>query len=77
MRHRYDHRSYRCRRDDKSCVKDPKVFVDMGSGMLDGSPVLLNAYQHLRRELAEGMWKDLVRKGLEKVPAVWGLEAEP
>ena len=51
-------------------MKDPKAFVDMGSGMPDGSPVLLNAYQHLRREQAEGMWKDMVRKGWQKVPAV-------
>ena len=28
-------------------------------------------------ERAEGMWKDLVRKGWEKVPAVWGPDAEP
>ena len=53
------------------------VFVDMGRGMPDGSPALLKTRQHLRREQAEGMWKDLVRKGWKKVPAVWGLDAEP
>ena len=45
--------------------------------MPDGSPALLKTRQHLRREQAEGMWKDLVRKGWKKVPAVWGLDAEP
>ena len=30
-----------------------------------------------RREDAEGMWKELVRKGWKKVPAVWGVDAEP
>ena len=33
--------------------------------------------QHIRREQAEGMWKDLLRKGWQKVPDVWGADAEP
>ena len=41
------------------------------------SPDLLKNRKHLRRERAEGMRKDLVRKGWEKVPAVWGADAEP
>lgn len=44
--------------------------------MPDGSPALLKTRKHLRREKAEGMWKDLVRKGWEKVPAVRGSDAE-
>ena len=68
--------TYRFHRDEKSWLRDPKVFVDMGRGMPDGSPALLKTRQHLRREQAEGMWKDLVRKGWEKVPAVWGANAE-
>ena len=69
--------TYRFHRDDKSWLRDPKVFVDMGRPMPDGSPALLKTRQHLRREQAEGMWKDLVRKGWKKVPAVWGADAEP
>ena len=68
--------TYRFHRDEKSWVRDPKVFVDMGRGMPDGSPALLKTRQHVRREQAEVMWKDLVRKGWEKVPAVWGANAE-
>ena len=44
--------------------------------MTDGSPALLKTRQHLRREQAEGTWKDLMNRGWEKVPAVWGDDAE-
>ena len=69
--------TYRFHRDEKSWLQDPKVFVDMGRPMSDGSPALLKTRQHMRREKAESMWKDLVRKGWKKVPAVWGADAEP
>ena len=68
--------TYRFHPDEKSWFRDPKVFVDMGRGMSDGSPALLKTRQHLRREQAEGMWKDLLRMGWERVPAVWGANAE-
>ena len=58
-------------------VRDPKVFVDKGMEMPDGSPAPLTTPQHVRREQAEGMWKDLVRKEWKQVPAVWGPDAEP
>ncbi|WP_083756082.1 DUF1651 domain-containing protein [Synechococcus sp. CC9311] len=45
--------------------------------MPDGSPALLKIRKHLRREQAEGMWRDLLRNGWQKVPAVWGADAEP
>ncbi len=60
----------RFHRDDKSWVKDPKVFVDMGRPMPDGSPALLKTWQHLRREQAEGMWKERVNRGSQKVTFV-------
>ena len=69
--------TYRFQRDEKSWLQDPFVFVDKGRAMPDGSPALLKTRQYLRRRTAEGMWKDLVRKGWEKIPAVWGAEAEP
>ena len=50
--------------------------MDRGRAMPDGSPALLKTRQYLRRGAAEGMWRDLVRKGWEKIPAVWGAEAE-
>lgn len=49
----------------------------MGRPMPDGSPALLKTRQHLRKERAEGMWKDLVGNGWEKVSAVWGANAGP
>jgi len=69
--------TYRFHRDDKAWVRDPKVFVDMGRPMPDGSPALLKTRRHLRREQAEGMWKDLVRQGWKQVPAAWGPDAAP
>ena len=72
-----DRWTYRFHRNDKAWFREPKVFVDMGRPMPDGSPALHKTRQHLRREQAEGMWKDLVRKGWKQVPAAWGPEAEP
>ena len=69
--------TYRFHRDEKSWVRDPKVFVDMGRPMPDGSPALLKTRQHLRREIPEGLCKNLLRKGFKRVPAVWGPDAEP
>ena len=68
--------TYRFQRDEKSWLQDPFVLVDKGRAMPDGSPALLKTRQYLRRGAAEGMWRDLVRKGWEKIPAVWGAEAE-
>ena len=69
--------TYRFHRDDKSWVREPKVFVDMGRPMPDGSPALLKTRQHLRREDAEVLWKQLLSYGSKRVPAVWGPDAEP
>ena len=68
--------TYRFHRDNKPWLRDPKVFVDMGRPMSDGSPALLKTRQHMRRQKAESMWRDLVRKGWKKVLAVWGPDAE-
>ena len=42
--------TYWSHRDDNSWTRDPKVFVDMGRPMPDGSPALLKTRQHLIRE---------------------------
>ena len=68
--------TYRFQRYEKSWLQDSFVLVDKGRAMPDGSPALLKTRQYLRRGAAEGMWRDLVRKGWEKIPAVWGAEAE-
>jgi len=72
-----DQRTYQFHRDEKSWVHDQKVFVDMCRPMPDGSLALLETRQHLRRDDAETLWKNLLRSGFQKVPAVWGPDAEP
>jgi hypothetical protein len=68
--------TYRFHRDERSWVQDPMVFVDKGRGMRDGSPALLKSREHLHKDQAEKMWKELVQGGWQRVPAVWGLNAE-
>ena len=51
--------------------------MDMCRPMPDGSLALLKTRQHLRRDDAETLWKNLLRSGFQKVPAVWGPDAEP
>ena len=69
--------AYRFHRDEKSWLRDPMVFVDMGRGMPDGSPALLKTRQRLRREQAEAFWKQLVRSGWKATEPLWGSSAEP
>ncbi len=69
--------TYRFHRDEKAWAQDPRVFVDMGRAMPNCSSPLLKTRKHLRREQAESMWRDLLRSGWQKVPAVWGADAEP
>lgn len=76
LRNPKDGWTYRFQRDEKSWSVDPRVFVDKGRAMPDGSPALLKTRKHLRREDAEVLWKDLVRNGSKGVPAVWGVHAE-
>ena len=69
--------TYRFHRDERSLTRDPKVFVDMGRPMPDGSPALLQTRQHLRREEAEVLLRTLLRSGFQRVSAVWGIDGEP
>ena len=67
----------RFHRDQKSWIRDPKVFVDLGRAMPDGSPALLKSRQHLRRGDAQKMWRELLQKGWKPRNAVWGPDADP
>ena len=49
----------RFHRDQKSWLRDPYVFVDMGRGMPNGEPALLKSRRYLRLEDAMTLWKDL------------------
>ena len=55
----------------------PRCLFGTNLPLSDGSSALLKTRQHLRREQAEGMWKDLVRKGWKQIPAAWGPDSEP
>ena len=68
--------AYRFHADAKSWVRDPRVFVDKGMGMPDGSPALLKTRQHLRRGDAEAMWKSLVKQGWKASEPLWGASAD-
>ena len=69
--------AYRFHRDEKSWLRDPMVFVDMGRAMPDGSPALLKTRRHLHRDQAEKFWKELVRTGWSRSEPLWGAAAEP
>lgn len=68
---------YRFHRDEKSWGQHPRVFVDKGRKMLDGSPALLKTRQHLRRQEAEKLWKSLLSTGWIRSEPLWGANAEP
>ena len=77
LRNPEDGLTYRFHRDEKEWAVDPTVFVDMSRAMPGRFLALLKTRKHLRREQAESMWKDLLRNGWQKVPAVWGAVSEP
>ena len=52
----------RFHRDEKSWIKDPKVFVDKGLP-ISGEAPLLKTRLHLPRDTAEALWKQLLRVG--------------
>ena len=52
----------RFHRDEKSWLRDPKVFVDTGIP-IPGEPPLLKTHVHFRRDAAEQLWKELRRVG--------------
>ena len=62
--------------DEKSWLRDPKVFVDTGVSM-PGEPPLLKTRVRLRRDAPEQLWKELCRVGWQPVNPCWGVSAEP
>ena len=67
----------RFHRDEKSWLRDPKVFVDYGRGMPDGQPALLKSRRYLRKPDAVVLWKALRSSGWKATEPVWGEEATP
>ena len=67
---------YRFNRDEKSWVRDQKVFVDQGKQLPDPQPPLLKTHRHLPREEAEVMWKQFIRMGCTRTKPLWGAQAD-
>ncbi|MDC0261223.1 DUF1651 domain-containing protein [Synechococcus sp. AH-551-N17] len=67
----------RFHRDERSWSKYPKIFIDDGRPMPDGSPALLKCRRHISRDRAEQLWKELRKQGWKQVEPVWGTSAEP
>ena len=68
----------RFHRDEQSDASDPRVFVDYGRGMPNGSkPALLKSRKHLSRKDAETQWNRLIEIGWTQVSPVWGPGIEP
>ncbi len=69
--------AYRFHRDEKSWVRDPMVFVDMGREMPDGEPPLLKTRERLYKDAANQKWISLQKSGWKRVDPLWGASAEP
>ena len=69
--------AYRFHRDEKSWIRDPMVFVDMGREMPGDEPPLLKTRQRLHKEQAQKKWVSLRKSGWERVDPLWGASAEP
>ena len=69
--------AYRFHRDEKSWIRDPMVFVDMGREMPQGEPPLLKTRQHIHTQKAKEKWVSLIRSGWKRTDPLWGPAAEP
>ena len=67
----------RFHRDQKSFVRDIRVFVDDGRCMPNGEPPLLKSRRHLRHEDAQKLWHQLISFGWQQSEPQWGEGAEP
>ena len=69
--------AYRFHRDEKSWIRDPMVFVDMGMEMPGDEPPLLKTRQRINKEAAKEKWVSLIRSGCKRTDPLWGSGAEP
>ena len=69
--------AYRFHRDEKSWIRDPMVFVDMGREMPQGEPPLLKTRHHIHKQQAKEKWVSLIRSGWKRTDPLWGPAAEP
>jgi len=67
---------WRFHRDDKSWVRDKKVFMDRGRQMPNGIP-LLKERRYVREDEAKRVWVSLVSQGWKRTEPLWGASVEP
>lgn len=61
--------------DEKSRMRDPRVFVDTGRSF-PGQPPLLSTRVHLSENTAELLWIELLRVGWLPCRPQWSADAE-
>ena len=62
--------------DEKSYVRNLKVFVDRGRWLGPNEVPLLKSRQHLRKEEATKIWTQLKRAGWKPCEPLWGTNAD-
>ena len=62
--------------DDNSYGREPKVFVDRGRWLGPNEVPLLKSRQHLRKEDATKIWKQLKTAGWRPCEPLWGANAD-
>ena len=67
---------WRFHRDDKSWVRDKKVFMDRGRQMPNGIP-LLKERRYVRVDEAKRVWVSLLSQGWKRTEPLWGASVEP
>ena len=61
--------------DEKSRIRDQKVFVDSGRSF-PGQPPLLTTRVHLSKDTAERLWVELLRVGWHPCRPQWAADAD-
>ena len=61
--------------DEKSRIRDPRVFVDSGRSF-PGQPPLLTTRVHLSKDTAERLWSELLRVGWLPCRPQWATDAD-
>ena len=62
--------------DEKSYIRNPKVFVDKGRWLGPTEVPLLKSRQHVRKEDATKIWKQLKTAGCRPCEPPWGANAD-
>ena len=62
--------------DEKSYIRNPKVFVDKGRWLGPNEVPLLKSRQHVRKEDATKIWTQLKTAGWKPCEPLWGANAD-